>query len=308
MPGLGLLRDGQKWLAPFVVVAVLSVGVAADAALRGARRRAPVLAPSAVAVALVLPFVLLPDATVVVHRVLAPSRYPADYRAVAAAVDGTEGALVSAPWRLYRRYPWATGYPTYDPASRWFDVRVVTSDELGVGESTIGGEDPYAARIGALITSPGPDTAVDLATAGVRWVLVTRTDPDADDVLAALGPGSGAVRVVDGPDLVLVELAAPSEPRRPSRRGGGPSWSEPTSRCSPSSSSCRCRGHAARGPDLCYSCVVFDRRVPMFANVLAPLLAGIILAIGAMFGLVSARTAAPAENPASQPIIVYGQR
>ena len=46
----------------------------------------------------------------------------------------------------------------------------------------------------------------------------------------------------------------------------------------------------------------------MFANVLAPLLAGIILAIGAMFGLVSARTAAPAENPASQPIIVYGQR
>lgn len=45
----------------------------------------------------------------------------------------------------------------------------------------------------------------------------------------------------------------------------------------------------------------------MIANVIAPGIAGIVLALAAIFGLVSSQTAAPAENPASKPIIVYGQ-
>ncbi len=46
----------------------------------------------------------------------------------------------------------------------------------------------------------------------------------------------------------------------------------------------------------------------MFGNVIAPGLAGILLALAGIFGLVSWQTAPPAENPASQPIIVYGSR
>ncbi|MBM6399486.1 hypothetical protein [Phycicoccus sonneratiae] len=210
VPGLGLLRDGQKWLAPFVVVAVLGVGALADAGVTAARRQAPALAPTAVGACLLVPFVLLPDATVVVHRVLTPVTWPADFAAVARAVDGSDGVLASAPWRLYRRYPWAGAYGTYDPASRWFDVQVVTTDALAVGDRTVRGEDRLAARVGSVLAEPGAGTAAGLAAAGVRWVLVTRTDADASPLLAALEAAPSARRVHDGPDLVLVELADPA--------------------------------------------------------------------------------------------------
>ncbi|HEU5242474.1 MAG TPA: DUF2613 family protein [Ornithinibacter sp.] len=46
----------------------------------------------------------------------------------------------------------------------------------------------------------------------------------------------------------------------------------------------------------------------MISNVVAPAVAGVVLATVALFGLVSSQTAAPSENPASQEIIVYGDR
>jgi len=46
----------------------------------------------------------------------------------------------------------------------------------------------------------------------------------------------------------------------------------------------------------------------MVGNVIAPGVAGVVLAFAALFGLVSAQTSAPAENPADQPVIVYGDR
>jgi hypothetical protein len=46
----------------------------------------------------------------------------------------------------------------------------------------------------------------------------------------------------------------------------------------------------------------------MLANVVAPVIAGIVLAAVALFGLVSSQTAAPAQNPADQALIVYGDR
>ncbi len=159
--------------------------------------------------ALALPFVLLPDGAVVVHRVLTPSGFPAEVEQVARAVDGTDGLLVSAPWRLYRAYPWATAYPTYDPASRLYDVRVVTSDALVLGDRTLRGEDPLAAAVGRLLAPVTSGSGAALRGLGVRWVLVTRTDPDGPDLLAALRADSSVRVVVGGPDVVLLELTGP---------------------------------------------------------------------------------------------------
>ncbi|QKE84895.1 hypothetical protein [Arthrobacter sp. NEB 688] len=209
VPGLGLLRDAQKWLAPFVVVAVLGVGALLDVLAGAVARRAAALSSTVLVVALALPFVLLPDGAVVVHRVLAPSRCPAEVGQVAAAVDGRDGLLVSAPWRLYRAYPWATAYPTYDPASRLYDVRVVTSDALALGDRTLRGEDPLAAAVGRALDPVTPASTPALRALGVRWVLVTRTDPDGPALLEDLRRDPGARLVVDGPDLALLELTGP---------------------------------------------------------------------------------------------------
>ncbi|WP_207021875.1 hypothetical protein [Phycicoccus sp. DTK01] len=209
VPGLGLLRDAQKWLAPFVLVAVLGVGALVDGLARLVARRATPLSSTVLVVALALPFVLLPDGAVVVHRVLTPSRFPADVEQVARAVDGTDGLLVSAPWRLYRAYPWATAYPTYDPASRLYDVRVVTSDALVLGDRTLRGEDPLAAAVGRALAPVTSGSVAVLRGLGVRWVLVTRTDPDGPGLLAALRADPSVRVVVEGPDVVLLELTGP---------------------------------------------------------------------------------------------------
>ena len=46
----------------------------------------------------------------------------------------------------------------------------------------------------------------------------------------------------------------------------------------------------------------------MISNVVAPAIAGVVLAVVALFALVGSQTSAPDKNPASQQIIVYGDR
>ena len=46
----------------------------------------------------------------------------------------------------------------------------------------------------------------------------------------------------------------------------------------------------------------------MLTNVVAPAVAGIILATVALFGLISSQTGAPSKNPASGELVVYGNR
>lgn len=225
VPGLGLLRDSQKWLAPFVVLAVLATGVLVDLAHRRVTVHLPVLAPTMVVLAVALPFLLLPDGSVVVHRVLTPTQYPSEVReierALASEPDGMQAALASLPWRLYRQYPWAGPYATYDPSSRLFDVRVITSDELVVGDTVVRGEDPWAARIGALLRAPGPQTVDELGREGVRWLLVHRDDRETDLLLTEVTNHVAAETVVDGTSMVLVRLSstdvAAAERRAPSR-------------------------------------------------------------------------------------------
>lgn len=48
--------------------------------------------------------------------------------------------------------------------------------------------------------------------------------------------------------------------------------------------------------------------MPFFVKLLAPAIAGGVLGLGAIIGLVSSQTSVPdpADNPASQPILTYG--
>jgi len=210
VPGMGLLRDSQKWLAPFVVLSVVAVGVLTQTCRRVVQERANALAPTVAGVALLFPFLLIPDGAVVVHRVLTPVTYPAEVASISQVLadedPSTQGALASVPWRLYRLYPWAGPYATYDPASRLFDVRVITADDLTVGARRIQGEDPWAARVGQVVSEPGPGTVDSLAREGVRWLLVQRDDAESSDLLQTVRRSPRAAVVVDGDSLTLVRL------------------------------------------------------------------------------------------------------
>ncbi|HEX8768714.1 MAG TPA: hypothetical protein VF714_10105, partial [Jatrophihabitans sp.] len=84
LPGTGLLRDGQKWLMPFVLLAVLGTGAAVQRLAGWLADRLP--GWPAVLAALALPLVLLPDAPATLKAPLTPVHYPAEWQQAAERV------------------------------------------------------------------------------------------------------------------------------------------------------------------------------------------------------------------------------
>lgn len=92
LPGAGLLRDGQKWLMPFVVLAVLSAGAAVQRLTERLAGRLPGW-PGLLAV-LALPLLLLPDAPATLRAPLTPVHYPDGWQQAADAVRGSPDAVL----------------------------------------------------------------------------------------------------------------------------------------------------------------------------------------------------------------------
>jgi hypothetical protein len=212
VPGMGLLRDTQKFLAPAVVLVSAAFGAAAARACRalGSRDVRPL-----VALVLVLaPVLLLPDATTRVWRTVDPVRIPDELSAVAQRLSGADGVVVTLPWRAYRAFDWTRpGQTASDPAIRMVDAEVVTSDSLQVGAVLVPGESSLAADIGRALDAGPP--ARTLPPLGVTWVVLY-----ADDREAQLVDTTGLDRVVDGDyvELYRVPGAAARERTEPSGR------------------------------------------------------------------------------------------
>ena len=204
LPGAGLLRDGQKWLMPFVLLAVLSAGVAVQRLTGWLAGRLP--GWPVVLVALALPLVLLPDAPATLKTPLSPVRYPAGWQQAAEQVRGSAAAVLVLPFGSYRSFAWAPGRTVLDPAPRWLPAETVVDDRLVVSGAVLSGEDPAARRVARLLDSrPAPaELARALAAQGIGWVLYERDTPGpAGPDLSGLQPvlTGGAVELygVPGP-------------------------------------------------------------------------------------------------------------
>jgi hypothetical protein len=197
--GAGLLRDSHKWLAPYAILAAASLGVVVDAIV-GRVATFGFEALLAVGVlAVPLPLLLLPDGAATVWRTVDTVHYPGDFDRVAEVVDGTDGTLATLPWRSYRGFSWGNGLTSSDPAVRWFDTDVVTSDDLQVGPTLVEGESPRAQRIGAALRTESVADA--LGAEGVRWALVYLDDPETEDLDL-----TGLDRVYDGEAMALYSV------------------------------------------------------------------------------------------------------
>ena len=210
VPGAGLLRDAQKFLAPYVVLVAVCAGACAQQLVRAVARHGTEVVLAVVVLAVSAPLVLLPDGARETWPTLEPVAYPSGLAAAAAVVDaGGGGDLATLPWRSYRRFSWGRGLVSSDPAVRWFDVPVVVSDDLQVGSVLVRGEGVRARRLGAALD--GGPVGSALAASGVRWALVYRDDPDADSLdLTGLSE-----RYADD-DIALYEVDGPTrEPDGP---------------------------------------------------------------------------------------------
>jgi hypothetical protein len=216
LPGAGLLRDGQKWLMPFVLLVILSAGAIVSRLASepftsrfgpdGQRPWRLLLALVAVA----LPLLLLPDAPATLRAPLTPVHYPAGWQAAAEAVRGSDTQVLVLPFASYRSFGWAPGRTVIDPAPRLLPAETVVDDRLVVNGEVLGGEDRTAAMIGQLLAdAPGPARLADaLAAQGIGWVLVEDTPGP------ALPDLSGLTSVLDEPGVRLYRVPGTIEKYR----------------------------------------------------------------------------------------------
>lgn len=189
LPGGGLLRDSQKWLAPWVLLTAAGAGEATERLLRRAGRRDPAWRPAVAGICLLLPFLLLPDATTVTWRTVTPVEWPADFAAVRSvlAEHPGSGRVALVPPKAYRSPSWSDRRAAHDPAYAWFDVDFVGSTALRTGRGRTGEESPDVADLEAALAAP--DRAEALRRMGVGWVLVYADDPDSVELdLTGLEP------------------------------------------------------------------------------------------------------------------------
>ncbi|MEB3020275.1 hypothetical protein [[Mycobacterium] crassicus] len=170
-PGLGMLRDGQKWVA-LAMPGYALAGAGAVAALRD--RLPPARAALACCVALV---VVLPDLAWGVGGRVSPVHYPAGWAAVAAKINADPRPVAVLPADSMRHFSWSGDAPVLDPLPRWVRAEVLTTGDLNVGGQTVPGEGTHARTVQqALLSGAEPAT---LGVNGVGWV-VTESGTDGE--------------------------------------------------------------------------------------------------------------------------------
>lgn len=202
VPGGGLLRDQQKWVAPLGVLVAAAAGCGVEV-LQPRLRLAGVVA------------VLAPLAALPAGLGLAGSRYPDDWLRVATAVDAApqQGPVVVLPWTLYRAFPWTGDRTVLDPFPRLVSRRVVVDDDLPLARGSVRGEDRLADVVDRGVARGGPLLPA-LREAGASLVVVERTTRGADPALLA-EQVEGLEAVLDTPEIAL--YAVPRQGRAPHR-------------------------------------------------------------------------------------------
>lgn len=187
VPGAGLLRDGQKWVALWMPGLVLAAAAGASSAVRAG-------------VASLLVVAALPDLAWGVGGALRPVQYPDDWARVAATIGASEQDVAVLPSGTFRVFPFSGDVPVLDPAPRWLAADVLQTGDLPVGGQVVAGEGERAREVeDQLLAGRAPDPSL-----GVGWVLIEATSRGefgrVDEALGALDA------VHAGPDLLLYRV------------------------------------------------------------------------------------------------------
>lgn len=197
VPGAGLGRDAQKWVA----LAMPGYALAAAWAAHWLGRRR-IWAGLGISLLLIAG---LPDLMWGVGGALRPTHYPPAWAQVAELATAGDGDVAVLPAGSFRRFD--GGPVALDPAPRWLRADVLDPGELVVGGppgqgATVGGAGSQAQD--ALLAGAPPERLAEL---GVRWVLVEHRTPG--DLGASAQSLSGLEPVFADADLSLYRVPGP---------------------------------------------------------------------------------------------------
>jgi hypothetical protein len=168
-PGLGVLRDGQKWVA----LAMPGYALAGGSTVLTLRRW---LRPAVTALVCCAALLLaLPDLAWGVGGKVEPVHYPTDWTTVAAVINRDPGEVAVLPADTMRRFAWSGPAPVLDPLPRWVRADVLTTGDLNISGVTVPGEGNRAHEVQRLLLA-GADP-VALRRAGVGWLVVEAGTP-----------------------------------------------------------------------------------------------------------------------------------
>ena len=168
-PGLGLLRDGQKWVA----LAMPGYALAGAGTVWALRRwlRPPMTALVCCAALLFC----LPDLAWGVAGKVEPVHYPTDWPTVAALINRDPGAVAVLPADTMRRFAWSGAAPVLDPLPRWVRANVLTTGDLNISGVTVPGEGNRAHQVQRLLLAGADPNAI--RRAGVGWLVIEAGTP-----------------------------------------------------------------------------------------------------------------------------------
>lgn len=207
VPGAGLLRDGQKFAALWLLlVAVALVHVVDGLATSVAGPRVLLV------VAVAAPVATLPSLAWGHAGRWGSVDYPSGMLDVAAQLEEKGDPVAVLPWSTYRRYSWNGDRVVLDPWNRLLPQEVLSDDQLRLRDATVAGEDPDAREVSEAVRTDG-DVVAALRGAGVRYVVVHSDQPDPEGSVPDLGQ---PVRVEQG--LEVYRLDGPPQ----AEGSGGP--------------------------------------------------------------------------------------
>jgi hypothetical protein len=197
VPGAGLLRDSQKWVALTALAACWGLSRTVDVVLARGVAGATALATGVV----LLPIVVLPGLAWGLLGSLQPVTYPAEWDEVRAIFDDrAEARTVVVPVGIYRRFAWNDDRALLDPAPRYFPGQVLTDDALEVDDGAVAGESRTARRIAEAAGDPRAFARV-LEEEDVRYLLLEKGTPGTD-----VTRGLAGTVLHDGAELGLIDL------------------------------------------------------------------------------------------------------
>jgi len=198
-PGLGVLRDGQKWVA----LAMPGYALAGAGAVLTLRRwpgfARPVGPPVLCCAALVLS---LPDLAWGVGGKVESVHYPRDWATVAATINSEPAEVAVLPAGIMRRFAWSGQAPVLDPLPRWLRADVLMTGDLTISGATVLGEGSRARAVQRLMLA-GTDPQA-LRHAGVGWLVVERDTPG--DIGSAARTLEQLPMTYHGRDLLLYRV------------------------------------------------------------------------------------------------------
>ena len=164
LPGLGVIRDAQKWVA----LAVPAYSLAGAAAVITLRHRIPAAATALICCAAIV--ATLPDLALGVGGKLTTVHYSPAWSAVSAMINSDPRPVAVLPVDSIRRFDWAGDAPVLDPLPRWVRADVLTTGDLTIAGHTVPGEGDRARDVQRLLLDGANRNR--LAAAGVGWVVV----------------------------------------------------------------------------------------------------------------------------------------